>query len=300
MTSSNNDAELYPERNVSSPLVSVVVPAYNNGDYLAETMRSVLDQTYPHLEVVVADHASKDDTWEVMEQFGEDSRVTLLRTDAGGGALRNWNRVSQAATGEFIKLVCGDDLLYPNIVAEQVAALIAHPTAVLAASPRDIIDARGEPVVRGRGLAGLSGLHSGARAVRKTVTEGSNIFGEPGCVLIRRETLERIGWWDSRWPYLIDETTFSMVLLEGDFVGVPRTLAGFRISDSQWSVRLLEEQSSQAAAFHDWLHSARPDVVRSIDRVTGNARARIMARVRRFAYIWLGRRMSKEPAAGAA
>ena len=282
------------------PLVSIVIPAYNNADYLDETMKSVLGQTYANLEVIVSDHASTDATWTVMQRYRSDPRVTLLHTEGGGGALRNWNRVSQAATGELIKLVCGDDLLYPTIVAQQVTALLAEPGAVLAASPRDIVDANGVPVVKNRGLAGLTGVHPGTVAVRKTVTQGTNIFGEPGCVLMRRSVLEKIGWWDSRWPYLIDETTYCKVLLEGTFVGVPGSLAGFRISDSQWSVRLVAEQAAQAMGFHNWMAETRPDVVSGADRAIGNTRARVMAQVRRLAYLWLGRRMSKAVKADAA
>ncbi|MBG6058525.1 glycosyltransferase involved in cell wall biosynthesis [Cryobacterium sp. MP_M5] len=274
-------------------LVSIVIPAYNNADYLDDTMKSVLNQTYTNLEVIVSDHASTDDTWAVMARYSADPRVTLLRTEGGGGALRNWNRVSQAATGELIKLVCGDDLLYPTIVAQQVAALVAEPGAVLAASARDIVDANGVPVLKNRGLAGLIGVHDGTVAVRKTVTQGANIFGEPGCVMMRRSVLEKVGWWDSRWPYLIDETSYSLVLLEGKFVGVPGSLAGFRISDSQWSVRLVAEQATQAMGFHNWMAETRPDVVSRTDRLVGNTRARVMAQVRRLAYLWLGRRMSK-------
>ena len=82
--------------------ISIVIPAYNNADYLDETMKTVLGQTYTNLEVIVSDHASTDATWTVMQRYRTDPRVTLLHTEAGGGALRNWNRVSQAATGELI------------------------------------------------------------------------------------------------------------------------------------------------------------------------------------------------------
>ena len=277
----------------AAPLVSIVIPAYNNAAYLAETIDSVLAQTYPNLEVVIADHASSDETLMIMRRYEIDERVTLLETPAGGGALRNWNRVSQAAKGEYLKLVCGDDLLDPGIVAAQVAALAGAHGAVLAASARDIVDANGRPVMTGRGLPGLLGRHRGVDAIRTTVRQGTNVFGEPGCVLMRRDQLEAVGWWDSRWPYLIDEATYAKVLLRGDFVGVPGSLAGFRISDSQWSVRLAKQQAEQAIGFHRWLHEQRPDVIGRATLAVGNARARLMATLRRFAYLYLARRMSR-------
>ncbi|HAM27485.1 MAG TPA: glycosyl transferase [Microbacteriaceae bacterium] len=275
-----------------STTVSIVVPAYNNADYIERTMDSILAQTHSDLEIIVADHSSTDGTWDVLQKYRTDHRVTLIRTEAGGGALANWNRVSQAATGTYIKLVCGDDLIYPEMVAAQFDALEANPHAVLAASARDIIDANDAPVVRNRGLAGLSGTVDGRAAVRQTVVSGANIFGEPGCVMIRREVLERVGWWDSTFPYLIDETTYARVLFEGDLVAVPRSLAGFRISDSQWSVRLAKSQSEQAAAFHHWVHDEHPGVISRVDLVRGNLAASITAIVRRLAYVALRRRMS--------
>ncbi|MBI2703541.1 MAG: glycosyltransferase family 2 protein [Mycobacterium sp.] len=166
--------------------VSVVVPSYNSVEFISATMQSILAQTFSDFELVVSDHSSTDGTWEVLQQFTADPRVRLSRLPSGGGAPANWNAVTDLATGEFIKLVCGDDLLSPGSLAEKVAALEAHPSAVMAASPRDVIDAAGTPVLRNRGLAGLRGEVSGAEAIRRTVLAGTNIYGEPASVLFRR------------------------------------------------------------------------------------------------------------------
>jgi glycosyltransferase involved in cell wall biosynthesis len=274
-----------------STRVSVVVPAYNNAEYIERTVDSILAQTYTDLEVIIADHASTDDTWGVIQQYGSDSRVTLLTTEAGGGALRNWNRVSQAATAAYLKLVCGDDLLESTIVERQLEALEAHPSATLAASAREIIDVNDKAIIRARGLAGLKGLVPGRVALRRTVIKGSNIFGEPACVMMRREVLARVGWWDSTFPYLIDEMTYAKVLLEGDLVAVPEPLAGFRVSNSQWSVRLARSQAEQAAGFHRWLRAHDPSVLSEWDVLRGNAAAWTMAGLRRSAYVLLKSRM---------
>jgi glycosyltransferase involved in cell wall biosynthesis len=273
------------------PRVSVVVPAYNSVAFIDATMRSILGQSFTDFELVVSDHNSTDGTWEALQQFATDPRVRLSRLASGGGAAANWNAVTDLATGEFIKLVCGDDLLSPDSLAEQVAALDAHPSAVMAASPRDVIDAAGTPVLRNRGLAGLRGEVNGAEAIRRTVVAGTNIFGEPASVLFRRAALVDAGGWDARFPYLIDEATYCAVLLQGSLVAVPRALASFRVSQSQWSVQLVRAQAEQAIGFSREFAAAHPGLLSRHHLLVGNLRARLNAYARRAVYRWLGRRM---------
>ena len=80
---------------VAVPRVSVVVPAFQNAPFIRATVASVLAQTYPDFELVIADHGSSDGTWEILQELAADPRVRLLRTSAGGGAVRNWNRVTE-------------------------------------------------------------------------------------------------------------------------------------------------------------------------------------------------------------
>jgi glycosyltransferase involved in cell wall biosynthesis len=254
-------------------------------------MHSILGQSFTDFELVVSDHSSTDGTWEALQRFTAVPRVRLSRLASGGGASANWNAVTDLATGEFIKLVCGDDLLSPDSLAEQVAALEAHPSAVMAASPRDVIDADGSPVLRNRGLAGLRGEVTGAEAIRRTVLAGTNIFGEPASVLFRRAALVGAGGWDARFPYLIDEATYCAVLLQGSLVAVPRTLASFRVSQSQWSVQLVRAQAVQAIGFSREFAAAHPGLLGRHHLLVGSLRARANAYGRRAVYRWLGRRM---------
>ncbi len=268
-----------------TPRVSVVVPAYNNADFISQTIESILAQDYTNFEVIVADHSSSDETSDVIRRYEANPRLRILSpTPAGGGALTNWDRVSLHANGELLKLVCGDDLIAPYALSEQVAAFNAHPSAVLVASPRRLIDANGRVLLRRRGLAGLRGLISGRTAIRAGVRAGANIFGEPACVLLKREVLELVGGWDSRFPYLIDQATYTRIMIHGDVVALSRVLAAFRISAGQWSVRLAREQAAQVRAFHAALRAEHGDLLSEFDVVLGNSRAAAMSYARRFIY----------------
>jgi len=271
--------------------VSVVIPAYNNAMYIADTVRSVLQQTYDDFELIVADHSSIDGTSEVLESFRGDPKLRILTpTPRGGGAVANWNRVSRAATGEWIKLVCGDDLLDPGALAKQIAAVDEHPSAVMVASRRRIVDSHGQEVIAARGLAGLKGLVSGRDAIRATVRAGANIFGEPVCVLLNRGQLEAAEWWTDAYPYLLDEASYVNVLLHGDVVAIREPLASFRISTTQWSVQLAKLQSEHATGFHHALREREPGLLSGTDVFIGDLKARCTAYGRRLIYVWLNRR----------
>lgn len=273
------------------PSVSIVIPAFRNARFIDETVESALAQTYDDLEVVIADHSSDDGTWEAIQRFASDPRVRLMRTPTGGGAPANWNAVTEAADGTYVKLLCGDDLIAPTCVERQVAALEAHPTAVAAAAKRDLIDPAGGLLLGARGIDPLDGLVSGADAIRALVRAGSNLLGEPGCVLIRREVLDRVGGWLDPYPYLIDQFTYMSVLRHGDLVALPEVLASFRVSNTQWSVRLASDQARQAAGTHRHFGEQMPETVSRRDIALGNARARATALMRRAAYVVWRKRM---------
>jgi glycosyltransferase involved in cell wall biosynthesis len=267
--------------------VSIVVPSYQNARFIDDTMESALSQTFEDFELVVADHSSTDGTWDRLQAYAGDPRVRLMRTPPGGGAEANWNAVTAQATGTYVKLLCGDDLIAPTCLERQVAALEAHPSAVLAAARRDLVDVAGRPLLRGRGLGPLVGPVPGDQALRTLVRAGTNLLGEPACVLMRRDALTKSDGWRATYPYLIDQFTYMTLLTTGDMVGVDATLASFRVSNTQWSVHLASEQSRQAGGVHRHFRVALPEVVSPLDVRLGNLRARRTAFARRAAYfVW--------------
>ncbi|MGV1007389.1 MAG: glycosyltransferase family 2 protein [Dermatophilaceae bacterium] len=274
-----------------TPRVSVVVPSYNNAGFIELTVESILASTFTDFELLIADHRSTDGTWQALQRYAGLPRVRIWQTAPGGGAAANWRAVTDAAGGEFLKLVCGDDLIYPTCLRDQVDAMDAHPQVTLVCARRDLIDAHGTIVLGGRGMARISGYHPGRNAVRRSVVTGTNIFGEPASVLIRRAVLDQVGGWWSEFPYVIDQATYTQVLLRGDLYAVDKSLAAFRISDHQWSVELAEEQARQVVAFHSALAQRTPGLLSGTDLRRGWLMAVAIGRARRLVYRGLRRRM---------
>jgi hypothetical protein len=110
-------------RRVGTALVSVIIPAYNSGPYLSETIDSVLAQTHPHREIIVVDDGSTDDTPARVKGYG--GAVTYIPQAQGGvGAARN--RGLAAARGDYIALLDHDDLWLPEKLAVQVDVAARH------------------------------------------------------------------------------------------------------------------------------------------------------------------------------
>lgn len=99
-----------------TPLVSIIVPAYNCGNYLPETLDSVLAQTYTNWEVIIINDGSTDDTVAVLSPFLNDSRITLVN-QANTGVSTARNNGIKLAKGEYITFLDADDVWLPNNLA---------------------------------------------------------------------------------------------------------------------------------------------------------------------------------------
>lgn len=129
------------------PSVSVVVPAYNAAGTIVETLRTVSAQTYTHLEILVVDDGSTDNTAEVVQNYGRlcEPRLRLIRQANGGvAAARNTGMTEAAAP--FIAPIDSDDLWHPTRVEKHMAALARNPSLGFAYSPSRIMNGDGRVI----------------------------------------------------------------------------------------------------------------------------------------------------------
>src|SRR3954447_16755698 len=123
------------------PLVSALVAAYNAEPYIAEALRSALDQDWPELEVIVVDDGSTDGTAAVVAGFA-DPRIRLIR-QANAGAVGAVNTAFAAARGELLALLDADDAWPAGRLRAQWAVLEARPEVGLVYGDMTVIDAAG-------------------------------------------------------------------------------------------------------------------------------------------------------------
>lgn len=236
---------------MAKPLVSVCIPAYNNAGYIRETIDSILGQTYENIELVIVNDNSKDNTREVIEAVG-DERIKLYNNEQNLGMSGNWNKCLSLCTGEYIKLVCADDLLTPDCIEKEVAVLEANPDIELVESDTLRVDMNG----KGKGTYNrykASGRVSGKEVSRKGFFI-CDYFGAPLANLFRRSTYERLGGFDTDFVYILDYEFFMRIACEGDIYIIHELLNKFRIrNDSNTGEVIAGSKTAAYVAEHRML-----------------------------------------------
>lgn len=125
------------------PLVSVCIPTYNAEKTVVNTVRSILNQTYQNLEIIIVDNASTDNTLALLQKF-EDPRIKIYKNEENIGAEKNWNRCIGLARGEYIAIFHADDLYNPDMVEKQVRAFQDNPSVGAVFTEANRINDRGD------------------------------------------------------------------------------------------------------------------------------------------------------------
>jgi glycosyl transferase family 2 len=127
-----------------TPLVSVALPVYNGADTLVPVVEAVLAQSHQHLELVISDNASTDQTQELGRQFErDDPRVVYLRQPRNVGLLNNFISAANSCTGKYVRWIGDDDSIEPDYVARVVEVFAGDPRLVMVTTQMVYEDARG-------------------------------------------------------------------------------------------------------------------------------------------------------------
>ncbi|MCA9073882.1 MAG: glycosyltransferase [Planctomycetaceae bacterium] len=113
---------------MNNTLVSIIIPCFNAAEYVGEAIESALNQTAPHIEVIVIDDGSTDDSVNVLRSY-EDRICWQTGPNRGGGAARNTGL--KQANGEFVQFLDADDLLHLEKVSRQLAVAARHPDRIV-------------------------------------------------------------------------------------------------------------------------------------------------------------------------
>lgn len=127
---------------MGQPKITVFMAAYNQADFIEQSINSILTQSFSDFELIVVNDGSTDDTPTIVESFNDD-RIRLVHNDGNKGLIYTRNRLLTLAKGEYIAILDGDDIAYPERLKLQYNYLMTNPEIVLCGGHATIIDEHG-------------------------------------------------------------------------------------------------------------------------------------------------------------
>ena len=236
---------------MSAPLVSIIIPTYNRRRWIGECLDSILAQTYPHVETLVVDDCSTDDTVEWLRSEPRYAFAQIHRQPKNGGASEARNAGIRIARGDLIAFIDSDDLLAPEHVERAVETFRARPNLGLFCCDSTMIGPDGEVLHGGRTWHDIQGeqkgypVSTGPRAL-KDIFVFSNIF--PGFTL-SREAFDRVGAFDQS-IFPMDDYDLAMRVAG----------AGYEVYYCHEPLALRREHTGQCSGTANSVHTCRQQI----------------------------------------
>jgi glycosyltransferase involved in cell wall biosynthesis len=118
---------------VLNPLISVILPAFNAEIFLKESLNSILEQSYKHIEIIIVNDGSTDNTKYILDSY-EDSRIIIINHNQNKGLIASLNEAIATAKGDYIVRMDADDIAFTHRIQTQVKYLMDNPNIAIVGS----------------------------------------------------------------------------------------------------------------------------------------------------------------------
>ena len=234
---------------MSVPLVTIVIPSYNHGQFIEETLRSVQAQTYDHWEALVIDDASSDDSVKKVEAFLSDKRIQLITREKNIGASYASNEGISRGKGKYFSILSSDDRIRPEKLKSQVAYLESNPDISAVFSMVEFIDETGRRLDRPSPFKEYSFTRH--QWLNHFFYHG-NCLCHPS-MLIRKDLYKRTGYYKPMLSSLGDFDLWVRLVMAAEIKVMPDITLDFRL--------LLHEQNTSGdnlrnrnAVLNEWVY----------------------------------------------
>lgn len=201
---------------MSAPLVSIVTPSFNQAAFLEQAIRSVLEQSYPHIEYIVVDGGSTDGSREIIEKYAD--RLAWWVSEKDGGQTEAINKGFARARGEVLAWINSDDTYQPGAIREAVEFLRLNPQVGLVYGDANYIDERGRVI----------GRFPAAQTDYRRLRQGY-VHIPQQAAFFRADLWRKVGPLDESFYFAMDYDLWVRLAREAPIVYHPRLWANFRL-----------------------------------------------------------------------
>lgn len=227
---------------MENPLVSIIVITYNSSIYVLETLKSVYDQTYKNIELIVTDDCSTDNTVEICENWlkkNEDRfvRTKIIKVEKNTGIAPNCNRGFNAATGQWLKFIAGDDVLLSHCINTYIQFINKQVDCKIVVGLNSLLNTGKQDVLNYIPLNKYDDTFFSASQPEqlKKILKGKVSINAQG-FFINNQILKSIGGFDERFPYMEDAPLYLKLSINKlKFHGLNIVVALYRIHGSNVS-----------------------------------------------------------------
>ena len=219
--------------------ITICIPCYNSEKYIATTIQSILASTYKNFEIHIIDNASTDNTIQIIKSIQKQNKnIFLHRNKVNIGMFPNMNKCIKIANGKYIKIICSDDILYPNCLEEEVRILDKHKDVVLVYGASNIITDKNN-VLFTRKFFNRDRKINGGVLINQILLSGRNPLGEPTGILLRTSILKKYKLhFDANFKYVSDLELWIQMLQHGNGYYCNLIQSGFRLHKNQGTYHL--------------------------------------------------------------
>ncbi|RTL77243.1 MAG: glycosyltransferase [Bradyrhizobiaceae bacterium] len=222
--------------NTGSPAISVIMPSYNHMRFIGDAIKSVLNQSFTDIELIVVDDGSHDGSADVIRQIS-DSRFRYRILNQNVGACAAMNIALDMTRGRYIAVCNSDDEWHPEKLSKQYPLLTDNPKLGAIFSDVKWIGDNGLPL-RTEQLPFFKFVFQQKNRSRlswiRDLLEGGNCLCHPS-ILIRKEVYERVGNYDNRFRQLPDLDMWIRLLQQYDIFVMHEALVAFRLHEDNTS-----------------------------------------------------------------
>ena len=235
---------------MEKPLVSVVIPAYNRPDTLKIAIDSVLEQTYPNIEIIICDDSSDNRVKEMLIPYLESFSIIKYYKNERNLFFENWHKCYNLASGEYINYLMDDDVFHKEKISKMIYFFNEFDNITLVTSYRQTIDQFGHylpPLWATVNLYNETRILDGKELGDIALSQGLNVIGEPTTVLFRKKDLsEPFGVYKGKQYSLINDLAAWLSLLsKGKAVYISEALSYFRLHPDQNSNKMDQKSGSE-------------------------------------------------------
>ncbi len=224
---------------MDTPLVSVLMAAYNAENFIAEAIESVINSNYSNIELIIVDDRSTDRTLEISRKYElDDRRIKVYSNEINLGDYPNRNKAASYATGKYLKYLDNDDFLYEYSLNYMVAAMEQHPEAGLGIGVKITDDYKPYPI-----------LISSKETYQNEFLHKSFLGCGPSAAIIRKDCFEQLGGFSGK-PFVGDHELWLRISRYFPVIKLQPSLLWYRTHPDQESNRESKLLGNKNVRFH--------------------------------------------------